>query len=232
MVDRQSKHIPPAIHGLPSEINPFWLVLPDQEVVYRTYTAPFTLSTVLPLVFQPFKINKPPGVHFPRISCSGVNPATHEFTAYLRILTSTDKHFIYETFSALREFVPVKCIYRLLLFIYYFVFMITESYEIEFAWSCADVQKMFWQRLMITAKLYELGLLQKKKKNTARIPSFLIWKMSVPLYFYHFFFPPSTLSYCKCNMNLRISRGFHNKSFFSHHRSRVQNPFMHCPHCL
>lgn len=165
MVDRQSKHIPPAIHGLPSEINPFWLVLPDQEVVYRTYTAPFTLSTVLPLVFQPFKINKPPGVHFPRISCSGVNPATHEFTAYLRILTSTDKHFIYETFSALREFVPVKCIYRLLLFIYYFVFMITESYEIEFAWSCADVQKMFWQRLMITAKLYELGLLQKKKKH-------------------------------------------------------------------
>jgi len=97
MVDRQSKHIPPAIHELPSEINPFWLVLPDQEVVYRTYTAPFTLSTVLPLVFQPFKINKPPGVHFPRISCSGVNPATRIYNVYwlTRINILFMRHFLH-----------------------------------------------------------------------------------------------------------------------------------------
>jgi len=157
VVDRQSKHIPRAIHGLPSEINPFWLVLPDQEVVYRTYTALFTLPTALQLVFQPFKINKPPGVHFPRISCSSVNPTTHEFTTYTDF---ADKRFIYETFSVLSKFIPVKCIYVLLLFIYFF--MITESYEIDFTWLCHDAQKFFWQRRMITTILRALFITKEK----------------------------------------------------------------------
>lgn len=215
VVDRQSKHIPPAIHGLPSEINPFWLVLPDQEVVYRTYTALFTLSTALQLVFQPFKINKPPGVHFPRISCSSVNPATHEFTTYTDF---ADKCFIYETFSVLSKFIPVKCIYVLLLFICINFF----SWLLKAIWNRFHVVTRWRSKIFLT------------KTNNHHTTSFVYYKRKkllerrgvlsdlknerTPLFLPLIFFSPSALSYCKCNMNLRISRGFHNKSFFFHHR--------------
>lgn len=55
-----------------------------------------------------------------------------------------------------------------------------------------------------------------------------IWKMSVPLLFLPLPFSiPLTFyrsSYCECDMNLRISRGFHNKSFFIFHSCMPRKP--------
>jgi len=157
MVDRQSKHIPPAIHGLPSEINPFWLVLPDQEVVYRTYTAPFTLSAVLPLVFQPFKINKPPGVHFPRISCSGVNPATRIYNVYWlpRINILFMRRFIhYVNLSPLNVFID---------YYYIYFFIIYEH------------QKL-WNRIHVVVHRRSKNVLTKTDDNRQTIRAWFITK--------------------------------------------------------
>lgn len=56
---------------------------------------------------------------------------------------------------------------------------------------------------------------------------FLPLPFSIPLTFYR-------SSYCECDMNLRISRGFHNKSFFIFHSCMPRKPsiYMHCSYCL
>lgn len=69
----------------------------------------------------------------------------------------------------------------------------------------------------------------RKNLATAVAPRFEKWANA--FYFYHYTSSlpppsPSTLSYCDCDMNLRISRGFHNKSFFLP-LTCVQKPSMH-----
>lgn len=57
-------------------------------------------------------------------------------------------------------------------------------------------------------------ILQRKEEKLGGLTSASVWKTSVPFILTTYYIIFSHSCHCECDMNLRISRGFHNKSFF------------------